>query len=307
MIDDRPSHAFAAAIARHVVADGSVASIVPRLHLIRSSRPTEPIQALHTPALCLVAQGRKHVMLGREIFHYGRGQLLAVSLDAPVIGQVTEASVTSPYLCLRLDLDLGLLGTTMDESGLDGRSNDPPRSAVTLGEATPEIVEAATRLVRLLDAPRDAAVLARSTEREFLYRVLQSPGSGGLLAILSAGSAMQRVSKAITYLKRTYRQPFSLQAVASATGMSQSSLNQHFKTVTGLSPLQYQKHLRLHEARRLMLNQAGDAAHAGHAVGYESPSQFSRDYRRMFGAPPLQDLTRLRSSWRAEPWLDAAQ
>jgi len=282
-------------MARHVARDGVHATTIPRLFLIRSDRPTDPLHALHAPALCLVAQGRKQVMLGREVFHYGPENYLTVSVDLPVIGEVTEASPGKPYLCVRLDLDPAMLGSLLGEAGLDGRHEGNHGSGLFLDRSTPEIVDAATRLVRLLDAPREASVLAPLAERELLYRVLLSGQAARLRQIAFADSSLRRVGRAIDWIKQTFREPFSIAAVAGAAGMSPSSLHQHFKGVTTMSPLQYQKRLRLQEARRLVLNGAMDAASAGHSVGYDSPSQFSRDYRRLFGAPPMRDAARLRS------------
>lgn len=259
---------------------------------------------LHAPALCLVAQGRKQVILGREVFHYGPENYLAVSVDLPVVGEVTEASPDKPYLCVRLDLDPAMLGSLigeaglreagLGEAGLDGRHEGDGGSGLFLGRSTPEIVDAATRLVQLLDAPREASVLAPLAERELLCRVLLSGQAARLRQIAFADSSLRRVGRAVGWIKQTFRGPFSIAAVAGAAGMSPSSLHQHFKAVTTLSPLQYQKRLRLQEARRLVLG-GMDAAGAGHSVGYDSPSQFSRDDRRLFGAPPMQDAARLRS------------
>jgi len=286
-------------MARHATRDGVHATTVPRLFLIRSGRPTDPLHVLHAPALCLVAQGRKQVILGREVFHYGPENYLTVSVDLPVVGEVTEASPDKPYLCVRLDLDPAMLGSLigeagLGEAGLDGRHEGDGGSGLFLGRSTPEIVDAATRLVRLLDTPREASVLAPLAERELLCRVLLSGQAARLRQIAFADSSLRRVGRAVGWIKQTFRGPFSIAAVAGAAGMSPSSLHQHFKAVTALSPLQYQKRLRLQEARRLVLG-GMDAASAGHSVGYDSPSQFSRDYRKLFGAPPMQDAARLRS------------
>lgn len=291
--------ALARHMSRHVATDGVHATAIPRVFLIRSDRPTEPLHVLHAPAFCLVAQGRKQVMLGREVFHYGPEQCLTVSVDLPVVGEVTEASPGKPYLCLRLDLDPAMLGSLLGETGLGRRGEGDDGSALFLDRATPELVDAAVRLVRLLDTPREAAVLAALAERELLLRMLLSKQAARLRQVAFADSSLRRVGRAIDWIKANFREPFSIAAVAGAAGMSPSSLHQHFRTVTALSPLQYQKRLRLQEARRLILNGAMDAASAGHSVGYDSPSQFSRDYRRLFGAPPLRDAARLRSCFEA--------
>ena len=286
-------------MARPVARDGVHATAIPRRFLIRSDRPTVPLHVLHAPACCLVAQGCKQVRLGGEVFRYGPENTLTVSVDLPVIGEVTEASPDKPYLCLRLDLDPAMLGSLLGEAGLgeaglSGRREGDGGAGLFLGRSTPELVDAATRLVRLLDAPREATVLAPLAERELLYRVLLSGQVARLRQVALADSSLRRVGRAIDWIKQSFREPFSIAAVAGAAGMSPSSLHQHFKAVTTLTPLQYQKRLRLQEARRLVLG-GMDAASAGHSVGYDSPSQFSRDYSRLFGAPPMRDAVRMRS------------
>lgn len=282
-------------IIRHATSDGMHGTAIPRLSLIRSNRPTEPLHVLHAPAFCLVAQGRKRVMLGREVFHYGPDHFLTVSVDLPVSGEVIEATSDKPYLCLRLDLNPVMLGALLGDVWRDKQHEGDGGSGLFLDRSTPELVEAATRLVRLLDTPREAAILAPLVERELLCRLLLSGQAARLRQVAFPDSSLRRVGRAINWIKQTFREPFSVAAVADAAGMSPSSLHQHFKAVTALSPLQYQKRLRLQEARRLVSNGAMDAASAGHSVGYGSPSQFSRDYRRLFGAPPMRDAARFLS------------
>lgn len=283
-------------IARYASGDGSHATAIPRLSLIRMSNPTEPIHALHEPALCIIAQGRKQVMLGDRIYRYGPEQYLVVSVDVPIIGQVTEASQDEPYLCFRLDLDPGVLGTLIMEAGLESDAGEGPASSLCLEIVTPELLSAAARLVALLATPRDAPILAPLAEREILYRLLTGGQAPRLREIAHAESRLQQVNRAIGWIKRNYHKPFRIESVAREARMSPSALHQHFKAVTAMSPLQFQKQLRLQEARRLILGQAMDAATAGHSVGYDSPSQFSREYSRLFGAPPIRDAARLRVS-----------
>lgn len=278
-------------IERYAPDDGVYETEVPRLAAIRMSRPTEPIHALHQPALCIVAQGRKQVMLGSEIFEYGPGQHLVFSVDLPIVGQIVEA----PYLCLRLDLDATQLGGLMlDAAPARALTGAAPRGLI-LSTVTDELLDAAIRLARLADTPRDRPTLAPLAEREILYRLLQGDHAGTLRDIARAESRLAQIGRAIGWIKRHYRAPFAIETVAAEASMSPSSFHEHFKAVTAMSPLQYQKQLRLQEARRLILGQAMDAATAGHAVGYDSPSQFSREYRRLFGAPPLRDAARLRT------------
>jgi AraC-like DNA-binding protein len=286
---------LAALIARYAVGDGIHPTALPRVHLIRSSRPTEPLYALYEPALIIVAQGRKQVMIGPHVYLYDLSQYLIVSVDVPVTAQVLEGTPERPYLCLRLDLDLETLGSLILESGplADTRV---PAPGVTLSTVTPELRDAAVRLLRLLATPRDIPALAPLAEREILYRLVAGEQAAALRQIALGDGKLRRVARAIDWLKRNYREPFRIEALAAAAAMSPSALHARFKAVTAMSPLQYQKQLRLQEARRLMLGQAMDAASAAYDVGYESPSQFSREYRRLFGHPPARDIARLKSS-----------
>ena len=275
--------------------DGVHSTPIPRVFLIRSSHPTEPIHALHEPALCIVAQGRKQVMLGEDVYLYDRAQYLVVSVDLPIVGEVVEAEPETPYLCLRLDLDATTLSALMMESGLSGLIDQNPGPGLSLSTVTPELIDAAVRLLRLLAVPRDIPVLAPLAEREILYRLLTGDQGARLRHIALADSKLQQVTRAIGWIKRNYREPFRIEAIASEARMSSSSLHHHFKAITSMSPLQYQKQLRLQEARRLILGRSMDAATAGYSVGYDSPSQFSREYSRLFGAPPIRDIARLRA------------
>ncbi|ATB50312.1 AraC family transcriptional regulator [Corallococcus macrosporus] len=281
---------------RHTPADGIHPTAIPRVFLIRAARPSEPLHALHEPALCIVAQGRKQVLLADELFVYGPEQCLVVSVDLPVTGQVIEATPRSPYLCLRVDLDPGQLSAVMLEAALEPSGPKPRGPGMSLSPAEPALLDAATRLVRLLDSPRDISFLAPLFIREMVYRLLASDHGARLRHIALAGERLDSVNRAITWLKHHYTEPLRIEQLARVAHMSTSALHHHFKSLTAMSPLQYQKHLRLQEARRLMLGQALDAASAGHSVGYESPSQFNREYSRLFGAPPARDISRLRGT-----------
>ena len=284
-----------ALVGRLATAEGFNRTPIPRLALSRSSQPTEPMHAMHEPALCIVLQGRKRVILGDRVYHYDASRYLVVSVDLPVIGHVVEASAALPYLGLRLDLDPAMLAAIM----LEADPGDPVAGAgpgLAVDPASPELLDAMLRLVRLLETPRDIAMLAPLAEREILYRLLCGEDSARLRQIATAESRLHQVSRAIGWIKGNYDKAFSLEKLAQEACMSPSALHQHFKAVTAMSPLQYQKQLRLQEARRLIMSTALDAASAGFRVGYESPSQFSREYRRLFGAPPLRDASRLRAA-----------
>lgn len=284
-------------LARLMPADGIQQSAISRLSLIRASQPTEPLHALHEPAVCIVIQGRKQVMLGDRVYHYDASRYLVVSVDLPVIGHVIEAAADKPYLCIRLDLDPVMLGALMLEMpASDTNGTVSPGSGMMLDPVTPELLDAVARLVRLLERPADIAILAPLVEREILYRLLTGEAGTRLRQIAHGEGKLQQVNRAIGWIKLNYDKSFSLERVAAEACMSSSALHQHFKAVTAMSPLQYQKQLRLQEARRLILGAALDAASAGFRVGYESPSQFSREYSRLFGAPPLRDAARLRAT-----------
>lgn len=267
---------------------------VPGLALIRQSQPTDRVPVLHEPAVCLIAQGSKIVTLADETYRYDPESFLVVSVDLPLSGQVIEASPDAPYLCVRVDIDPGLLKELMLQQ-------PPPAGGETarglhLSRTTPELTDAVARLLGLLDRPQDIPVLAPLIRREIHYWLLTGDQAGIVRQIGTPGSRLTQISRAIAWIRANFDQPFSIDAVASEAGMSPSSLHHHFKAVTAMSPLQYQKQIRLQEARRLMLSEAKAAAVAAFEVGYESPSQFSREYARLFGTPPARDAARLRAA-----------
>lgn len=276
--------------------DGVLSTAIPRLILIRSSSPTEPLHTLHAPAVCFIAQGSKQVMLGDTVQTYDPNRYLTVSVDLPIIGQVIDASPERPYLCLRLDLDAAMLSALLLEAGPAPTDGGLPGAGLFLSDTTPELLDAIIRLLRLLDRPDEIAVLAPLAEREILYRLLMGGQGHRLRQIARAESKLTQVNRAIELIKRDFRKLLRIEDLAARANMSLSSFHQHFKVVTAMSPLQYQKQLRLQEARRLILGQAIDAATAGHHVGYDSPSQFSREYARLFGQPPLRDIARLKAA-----------
>jgi AraC-like DNA-binding protein len=285
---------MAGLIAAHTPGDGIFASSIQRLTLIRSSRPTMPMPVMYEPALCLVAQGRKQAVLAGRTFIYDPARFLIVSVELPVVGHVVEATPDKPYLCLALTLDPVVLGELAMQ--VPAPEIPAPALGLTLCDAGAPLLEAAVRLLRLLRDPGGAPVLAPLAEREILYRLLVGPYGPALRQIAAGQGRVAQVSRAIGWVKQHFADPFSIERLAAAAAMSPSSLHEHFKAVTAMSPLQYQKQLRLQEARRLMLAAGMDAATAAFRVGYESPSQFSREYRRLFGEPPARDINRLRAS-----------
>ena len=285
-----------ALLAQHCPQDGVHATPLPHVSLIRSSRTSIPIHTLQEPALCIIAQGQKRVFLGTDVYIYGPRQQLVASVDLPLQGEVIAATPAEPYLCLALELDTALLSELRLEANLESAKAARQRSCagLTLSPADPEVLDAATRMLRLLRTPQLISALAPLVEREILYRLLLGDETRSLNQLVFADSKLRRIAQAIAWLKMHYREPFRVEVLAAEARMSSSALHHHFKIVTKMSPLQYQKHLRLQEARRLLLSAPGDAATVGFSVGYESPSQFSREYARLFGAPPLRDAARLK-------------
>jgi AraC-like DNA-binding protein len=288
---------LAAAIGRHAGGEGILPTPVPGLHLIRMSRTTEPLHVLHEPAVCIIAQGAKVVMQGDTAYAYDASKYLVVSVDLPLAGHVTRAEPDEPYLCFRLDLSPRLLAELSVELG---EALAPPRSeagaAVYLADTSPELIDAATRLTMLLDRPQDIAVLAPLLVKELHYRLLTGPSDHIIRHIAHGSRRLAQVSRAVDWIKQHFMAPLSIDQLSEIAGMSTSALHEHFKAVTSLSPLQYQKQLRLQEARRLMVSGQKDAQGAALAVGYESGSQFSREYARQFGFPPARDAARLRAA-----------
>jgi len=286
--------------------DGSHATAVPRLKLIRASSGSELNHTLHDPAICLPVQGRKRVLLGDELTVYDTEEFLVVSQDVPISSQVIDASPEAPYLCVKLSFSPGEVATLMLELGLTGA---PPDAALARGNkagaapfsralftspTTLALLDAVLRLVRLLDTPQDIAALAPLAVREILYRLLTGAEGWRLAQVGRVDGQGPRITEAIGWLRAHYREPLKIEQLAASVHMSGSSLHRHFRAVTAMSPLQFQKHLRLQEARRLMLMESADATSAGYHVGYESASQFSREYARLFGAPPARDMRRMR-------------
>lgn len=272
--------------------DGFHDSPISGLDFIRWNHTSEPIHGVYDPSLCIIVQGAKTVAAGPLLVKYKPGDYLVAAADLAVTGEVTQASPDKPYLCMRLKLDMMQLSELV---GATPRAGDSVQPGIYVSKLDAGLLDAVVRLVRLLDTPSDIAVLAPMIKREIFYRLLQGPHAEAVRQIVLAGSQMQRISKAISLIKRDFAQPLRVDDLAREASMSSSSLHAHFKEVTGMSPLQYQKRIRLQEARRLMLSEVADAASAAFQVGYESPSHFSREYARLFGAPPIKDISRLRA------------
>jgi AraC-like DNA-binding protein len=278
-------------ITRHAPATGMYATPVKCLSLFRADQPTLPIPSVYEASLCLITQGAKRVSIGDTSLVYDVSHYLVVSVDLPLTGHIIEASSDEPYLCCKIDLDLRALADLIIAHG--GAVRPGPSPVLAVYPSDPDLVDAACRLVKLIEQPRSVATLAPLIEREILYRLLTGPHGPTLRNLAAADSHLNQVSRAIAEIRGNFRDQLRIREIAAAAGMSDSSLHAHFKTVTRMTPLEYQKQLRLQEARRLMLTEGASASTAGFAVGYDSPSQFSREYRRLFGAPPRQDVERL--------------
>jgi AraC-like DNA-binding protein len=282
-------------IARALPEDGTLDAFLD-FRLARSSKPTEPVHAVYQPAFCFVAQGRKQALLGEEVFRYDPGNYLIFTVDLPLTFRVEEASKERPYLGFRLNLDPSLVASVVMESGIEPKKGDARLKAMDVSPTDANLLDAIVRLVRLLDAPAERKVLAPLIIREIVFRLLVGGQGARLSHLLAAGADTHRISKAIGYLRENFHQPLRMEEIAQELGMSVSGFHHHFKSVTAMSPLQFQKQIRLQEARRLMLGEDLDAASAGFRVGYEDPSYFSREYKKLFGAPPQRDIARLRNN-----------
>jgi AraC-like DNA-binding protein len=295
-----PLRELTALIQRFTGDDGVHTTRIEPLCLYRSSATSEPMHTIYKPALCLTAQGRKEVILGEESVFYDPAHYLFATVELPVVGQVVEATPAKPYLAIRLDLDPALIGSLAMEAGLAESGSRNTERGLFVSQVELPVLEAVVRLVRLLETPEDIRIVAPLIIREIVYRLLVGSQGERLRQIASENSQTQRILKAIHLIKDNFTQPLRIEDVAREVYMSPSGLHHHFKAVTTMSPLQYQKQLRLQEARRLMIGEDVDAMTASYRVGYESPSQFSREYSRLFGAPPIRDIARLRNSHALE-------
>ena len=287
---------LAVAIERWTGEDGTHATAIDSLTLFRASCLTESVATVYEPSLCVMAQGRKQVTLGDEIYTYDPARFLLASVALPVVGKVIGGTPDAPYLALRIGIDPAEVGGLIADAGLsESEVRAESRRGLAVSRLDPPLLDAVARLVGLLDAPETISVLAPLVRREITYRLLVGEQGGRLRQIAVGDGQTRRIVRAIQWLKQHFAEPLRIEDLARQVSLSPSSLHQHFKAVTALSPLQYQKQLRLQEARRLLLAEGLDAASAGYRVGYESPSQFSREYRRLFGRPPRLDLDTLRA------------
>jgi AraC-like DNA-binding protein len=286
---------LAAQLMAHAPQDGSFETCIPGVHAIRASNTSaELVHGLHCAALCIVAQGAKTVMLGDESYEYDPSRMMIFSLDLPIAAMIRQASVAAPYLSFRLDFDQQHLSELILKAYPDGVPAVQDKRAVYVAQAGEAVIDAAARLLTLAGQPEDAELLAPLAMDEIVLRLLRSP-FGARLAQLGRVES-HRIGKVVDWIRRNYDQPIRIDDMAELAHMSPTSLHEHFKSLTSMSPLQFQKTLRLQEARRLMLSTGMDAGLACQRVGYASASQFSREYSRHFGSAPTRDMVRLRSA-----------
>jgi len=268
---------------------------VPGLLLSRRTAPTAPATATYEPSLAVVAQGRKRADLAGTTFIFDESRYLLTSLDLPVICNVIEASEQVPYLCFVLKLDIPVVRELLSREEIHASEAPSDSPAMATGETTAELLAACCRLIDLLNTAQDIPFLSGLIQREIIYRILRGPEGARLRAIATLGDQSHRTAKAIAWVRTNYAKPLRVEVLAKIAGMGVSTLHHHFRALTAMSPLQYQKQLRLHAARERMLVDGLDAASAAFEVGYESPSQFNREYSRLFGQPPRRDIRTLRA------------
>ncbi len=280
-------------IARWTMGKEILETRIPGLNLHRWETPTEPVSYMLPPSICLIGQGRKRLFLGEESYVYDAHRFLITSVDLPVVTQVIEASHDKPYLGLTMELDIRTIAQLMVSSDIPATRPPKGNLGIAVSILSTPLLDAFKRLVDLLDQPDDIRTLAPLVQQEIFYRLLVGEQGPRLRQITSAGNHGYQIARAIDWLKANFSKPIKVEELANKAGLSLSAFHNHFRSTTAMSPLQYQKRMRLNEARRLMLTEHIDASKAAFEVGYESPSQFSREYSRLFGAPPMRDINNL--------------
>ncbi|WNS45315.1 AraC family transcriptional regulator [Paenibacillus sp. MMS20-IR301] len=284
-------------IEQHTGRDGAFETAVPALFFIRYSKASEPAYRVYNPCMCFIAQGVKEIMLAQEHFVYTPADFLVASMNLPVVGQVIKASPEIPYLSFKLEFTQSQILEVLHETQLQIVTRENARRALFVGYIGTSLLDAILRLARLLDTPKDIPFLAPLYTKEILYKLLQGPYGVTLAQIAMEGSSTYRIREAIEQIISHSAEALRIDELADIANMSVSAFHRHFKEVTAMSPIQFQKQLRLQEARRLLLAESADAADVAFRVGYESASQFSREYSRMFGAPPRTDIKRLKEKY----------
>jgi AraC-like DNA-binding protein len=282
-------------LARAARVDG-MAEPLPGLHIHRVSMPTEPVHGVSVPAFCVIAQGAKEIYLGEDYYRYDPAHYLLTTVELPIVIQIGNASKERPYLGLRLDLDPALVGSVMVEAGLPPPRGQAGAKAIDVSPLDAGLLDAVVRLVRLVESPTEARILMPLIKREIVYRLLVGAQSNRLRHLAAFGGATNRIVTALERIRSDYDKPLRIESLARDLGMSASGFHAQFKAVTAMSPLQFQKQMRLQEARRLMFAEDLDATTAGRRVGYDDASYFNREYKSLFGEPPMRDVQRMRGA-----------
>ena len=269
---------------------------VSGLTLYRNVAPTAPNACVYEPSLLIIPQGKKRVDLGRQSYSFGQSTFLLTTIELPIVSQVSVASVATPYLAFFLKLDMAIVREVLHSEEFHVPAVRGAVLGMVLGEITQELLAPCLRMVKLLANPVDIPFLSKLLQREIIYRLLQGAQGNRLRSVATQGHQSHKTAKAVTWLRENFEKPLNVDQLATLTGMSRSTLHHHFRDLTTMSPLQFQKQLRLQAARRKMLIDELDAARAAFEVGYESPSQFSREYKRFFGKPPVRDIQALKAS-----------
>lgn len=290
---------LAALMKRFIDQDGFQSTAIPSLDFIRASSLSEPLHTLYSPSLCVIVQGAKTVLLGKEYYKYDASSYLVASVHLPIIGQIIEATSQSPYLGLKLSFSSDQILEIIKASQFVLSKQPDLKRGLLVTKTSPSLLDALLRLVSLLETPSEIPILAPLFIKEILFRVLQDDHGYLIRQFAIIGSHAHTIAKAIAFINNDITRPLRIDDLAKEMSLSPSSLHHQFKKVTAMSPLQYQKQIRLQEARRLLLSETATAAEAGYKVGYESPSQFSREYARMFGLPPMSDIKNLKDSIHA--------
>jgi AraC-like DNA-binding protein len=273
-----------------------LSNVVPGLALYQNTTPTAPNHCTYEPSLLIVSQGKKRVDFGRQSHVFGELTFLLTSIALPIVSRACAASVEKPYLAFFLKLDMGMVRDVLHTEEV--RVPPPPvgTRGMVLGKVTVELLKPCLRVVQLLDTPQDAPFFGKLLQREIIYRLLQGAQGDRLRSVATLADQSYRTARAVTWLRENFKKTLNVDELASLAGMSRSTLHHHFRGLTAMSPLQFQKQLRLHTARQKVLTEELDAASAAFEVGYESPSQFNREYKRFFGSPPMRDIHALRAS-----------
>jgi AraC-like DNA-binding protein len=281
--------------------EGITPTVIPGVEIFKASSTSTPLPTVYQPSLCVLAQGEKQVFVGTDRYQYRAGQFLTVTVDLPLHSEITKASAAEPYLLLKVNIEMTLIAELYSLIPTEKPLSATAGKALVVGEMDAATADAVMRLADLMTTLEHIPVLAESIKRELFYRLLCSDFGPLIAQTAIKDSSLHRISKAIQWVKQEFRKPLSVEDLARLAGMSVSSFHTHFKNITGLSPLQYQKSIRLLAARNLMAAENLDAASTAYQVGYESPSQFSREYARMFGNPPARDINLLKQNqnWRA--------